>query len=146
MVLILTPSRPSVSRRRARTIFDAAPAAMGATITPRSIANDDAPQTVAQIPGASNGAPGSVAGHPRAATIGNRLKARIERSANTVGVRADGRVGGNDPMTPSRKPHKRLAPRMKPVFTRAPAIPAAASAGRPTPRTNAAARAHRHNL
>src|SRR2546422_1951005 len=137
-VLILMPSRPSVSRRRPRRIFDAPPAAAGAMITPRSIAKLADPQTLAQMPSASDGAFGRVAGHPVAATIGSRLKARIERSANPAGVRGDGRVGGNDAMTPMSNPHKRLAPMMRPAFTRAPGIAAATEARRPRARTNAA--------
>src|SRR2546427_7705271 len=95
-VLILMPSRPSVSRRRPRRIFDAPPAAAGAKITPRSIAKVADPQTLAEMPRASEGAFGRGAGHPSPATIGRRVKARIERSANPAGVAVEGRVGGHD--------------------------------------------------
>src|SRR2546425_12830024 len=106
-VLILIPSRPSVSRRRPRTIFDAPPAAAGAKIMPRRIAKVADPQTLAQTARASEGAFGRVAGHPSAATIGSRLKARIERSANPAGVRGEGRGGGNDARSPMSDPPKR---------------------------------------
>src|SRR3989449_9103809 len=93
-VLILMPSRPSVSRRRPRRIFDAPPAAAGAKITPRSIAKGADPQTPAQMPGGSEGAFGRGAGPPRPAPIGGRVKARIERSAKPAGGGGEGRGGG----------------------------------------------------
>src|SRR5207245_9817269 len=76
-VRILMPRSPSVSRRRPRRIFAAAPAAAGAKITPSSIAKDAAPQTAAQIPRGADGGLGRLEGHPRAATIGMRLNDRI---------------------------------------------------------------------
>src|SRR3989475_11111428 len=94
-VLILMPSRPSVSRRRPRRIFDAAPAAAGAKITPRSIAKVADPQTLAEMPRASEGAFGRGAGPPSPATIGRRLKAKIERSANPAGGGGGGPGGGH---------------------------------------------------
>src|SRR2546427_11675655 len=95
-VLILIPSRPSVSRRRPRTIFDAPPAAAGAKIVPRSIAKGADPQTPAQTARAAEGAFGRGAGHPRAAPIGSKLEARIERNANPAGGRGGRRDGGDD--------------------------------------------------
>src|SRR5256884_5552337 len=89
-VLILMPSRPSVSRRRPRRIFDAPPAAAGAMITPRNIAKVADPQTLPQMPSASDGAFGRGAGHPLAAPIGGRLKAGVGRSANPAGGAGEG--------------------------------------------------------
>src|SRR5207245_9878220 len=140
-VRILMPRSPSVSRRRPRRIFAAAPAAVGAKVAPSGMAQDAAPQTDAQIPRGWDGGFGRLEGHPRAATIGMRLNARIARSARIAGVRAEGCVGGNEAMTPMSRPHNRLAPRMKPLSTRAPGITAAAKTERPTPRMNAAATA-----
>src|SRR3989454_12715177 len=93
-VLILIPSRPSVSRRRPRTIFDAPPAAAGAKIVPRSIAKVADPQTPAPTARGAEGACGRGAGPPRAATIGSKVKARNERNANPAGVGGGGRGGG----------------------------------------------------
>src|SRR3989440_12975505 len=93
-VLILIPSRPSVSRRRPRTIFDAPPAAAGGKIVPRSIAKGADPQTLAPTARASEGAFGRGAGHPRAAPGGSQVKGGIEREANPAGVRGGGGGGG----------------------------------------------------
>src|SRR2546428_9066965 len=84
-VRILMPRSPSVSRRRPRRIFAAAPAAVGAKITPSSIAKDAAPQTAAQIPRGADGGLGLLEGHPKAATLGMRVEARIATGATSAG-------------------------------------------------------------